>query len=54
MHVLVRSPDLVCPIMMRLSVSEHRRMSFVESVLKRAHQVEKAVGLPDNALWRVP
>ena len=29
-------------------------MWVVENVLKRAHQVEKAVGLPDNALWRVP
>src|SRR5437762_8018229 len=28
-------------------------MSFVESVLKRAHEVEKAVGLPNKALGRV-
>ena len=28
-------------------------MSVVENVLKRAHEVEKAVGLPDKALGAV-
>ena len=29
-------------------------MSFVENVLKRMHQVEKAVRLPDKALGEMP